>query len=253
VASPVDAARVATNISTAADPWSITLPASSAGELLVALLRTGAADATGAITGWTNLVNDATDAGAGNVYVMYKWTVGGEGTSASVEWSAARKGGAIVWRITAAENPATQAPEQVGANYTTTANTANPPSVSPTGGSKDYLFLALGAQDGEVGAFTASPTNYSTITAANSGTGGTPGTNVQIGGGSRQLTAASEDPGAFTHAAAATGGRAIVVAIHPPGVVTNIETGSVVAGTVLAGIYVHEVPVKPQVLVTARR
>jgi hypothetical protein len=215
VASPVDAGRVATNVATAIDPWSITLPASSAGELLVALLRTGAADATGAITGWAVLVNDSSDAGAGNVYVMYRWADGTEGVSASVEWSATRKGGAVVWRITGAENPATQAPEQVGANYTTTANTADPPSISPTGGSKDYLFLALGAQDGEVGAFTASPASYSTITAANSGTGGTPGTNVQIGGASRQLTSASENPGVFTHAAAATGGRAITLAIHP--------------------------------------
>ena len=127
------------------------------------------------------------------------------------------KGATIAWRITGAENPATQAPRGWDdcRGRRTVANTCNPGSVTPTGGSKDYLFIVMGGADQEVGAFTASPTNYSAITAANSGTGGAAATNCIIGGASRQLTAASEDPGVFTHAAAVTGNTGITVAVHP--------------------------------------
>jgi hypothetical protein len=109
---------------------------------------------------------------------------------------------------------------------TTTLNTCNPASVNGAIGSADYLFLALGGQDGEVGAFTAGPTNYNaTFVAANSGTGGLPATNVQLGGGSRQLTASSDDPGVFTHAAANSAWTAFTVAIAPALTVDTIMTG----------------------------
>lgn len=214
MASPVDAGRAATNVSTAATPWTITLPASvAAGDLLICFIR-GSTNTISSFTGWTQLAIDSSDASDDQTAIYYRWSDGAD--PVSLAWVANTKGAAITWRITGAANPATQAPEvSAVAVGTTTANTCNPNAVTPTGGSKDYLFLAMGGEDQETGAFTAAPTNYINLQAANSGTGGLATTNVLMGGASRQLTAASDDPGAFTHAAAGNGWTAFTVAVHP--------------------------------------
>jgi hypothetical protein len=190
----------------------------AAGDLLIAFGCTGGAQTFNLPSGWSWLVqNDVSDATDNAISIIYREAAGSD--TLSWDMSGSVKGATIVWRITGAAAPGTQAPEiddVAGATYTTTANTANPPLNTPTGGSKDYLFIAMGAQGGEVGAFTAGPTNYINFQAANSGTGGTPGTNCQMGGATRQLTAASEDAGVFTHAAADLGGKAFSVAVHPP-------------------------------------
>lgn len=215
MASPVDAARAATNIATAATPWTVTLPAGVvAGNLLVAFVR-GSTNTISTFTGWTSLVaGDVSDATDDQTSIWYRQSDGAD--PVSLAWSANTKGAVITWRVTGAADPATQAPEvSAVAVGTTTANTCNPNAVTPTGGSKDYLFLACGCEDGEVGAFTGAPTNYTNLQAANSGTGAAAATNVLMGGASRQLTAASDDPGVFTHGAATTGWTAFTVAIHP--------------------------------------
>jgi hypothetical protein len=217
VASPVDAARIATNISTAATSFAINVNSPAAGTLLVVLMRFGAAQGTITFTGYTSIANDASDAGAGSTAIYYRKADGAEGATDTLTTVNSVKMAAICWGITGAVDPATQAPQvSTVAIGTTTANTCNPSAVTPTGGSKDYLFLACGTEDGEVGAFTAAPASYTNLVAGNSGTAGLPGTNVLIGGASRQLTAASDDPGAFTHGAANLGWTAFTVAIHPP-------------------------------------
>jgi hypothetical protein len=219
MASPADSARPTTSVSSAATTWNINVGSPAVGNLLIVLARFGGAPGTVTFTGYTSLngsTGDATDASDDSTFVFYRWADGAEGATDTLTCTNSVKGAAICWVITGAVDPATQAPEiSTVAIGTTTANTANPNAVTPTGGSKDYLFLALGAQDGEVGAYTGAPTNYANLVAANSGTAGLPATNVQLGGASRQLTAASDDPGAFTHAAAAAGWTAYTVAVHP--------------------------------------
>ena len=167
-------------------------------------------------TGYTQFFTDSSDVSDDTVRAYYRWADGTEGADDTLSCTTSQKLGAICWEITGAENPATQTPEASAAAFGTTgANVADPPTVTPTGGSKDYLFLAVGTQDGEVGAYTAFPTNYANLIAANSGTGGAAGSNVVMGGASRQLTAASENPGAFTHGTPITAWIAFAIAIHP--------------------------------------
>ena len=217
MAAPVDSARVATNIATAATSHAVNVGSPVAGTLLIVAARFAVAPGTITFTGYTPLVaGDTSDASDDTTSIFYRWADGTEGATDTLTTGNSTKCCFIAWEITGAHNPAVLPPQvSTVAVGTTAANSANPTSVVPTGGSKDYLFLAIACQDGEVGAYTASPTNYSAITAANSGTGGLPATNVQMGAGSRQLTAASDDPGAFTHAAAAAGWSAYTVAIHP--------------------------------------
>jgi len=226
VAAPVDAGRATTGITTAALTWAVNYPASiAAGDLLLTWFRTAAGGVGGPPSAWTQLGSyftaDATDDTSG---IYWKVAAGTETGTVTYDWSVSTKGAAIIWRITGAVNPAdialTVSTEQT---FTTAANAANPNSVAPTGAPKDTLYVAMAGVDGEGTGFSAAPTNYSNLAAANSGTGGAVATNCLIGGATRGLNASSsEDPGAFTHAAAAAGGCAVVVAVPAVVLIQNV-------------------------------
>jgi hypothetical protein len=232
VAAPVDSARQGTNITTAGTSHAINVGSPAAGTLLIVAIRAAADPSSFTFTGYTFFAGDAGDASDDQMAFYYRWADGTEGATDTLATTNPVKLAAICWEITGAANPASRAPEASAvAFFTTSANTADPPSISPTGGSKEYLFLAVAGQDGEVGAYTAFPTNYANLITANSGTTGAAATNCYMGGASRQLTAASENPGAFTHGAATTGGMAWTIAIHPPvyvktGLAASPRTGS---------------------------
>jgi len=218
MASPVDAGRAVTPIATAADPWTVNYPGSiAAGDLLILFAKAGGSvsSAIGQSPVWTSLVSaDLAGADSGVTNIWYRVATGSEGATFSLDLLAAQKGAAIVWRITGAADPATRAPEiTAAATFTTTANTANPASISPTGGSKDYLFLITVSCDGETQTFSHGA--YANVVNTDSGTAGAVTSNFRISGGSRQATTATEDPAAFTHAAASSGGSAFTIAIHP--------------------------------------
>lgn len=219
MASPVDAGRSPTVISTATTPLVFNLPASiAAGETLILFIRLPTAITLTTPTGWTALISANTaDASDDNTYVYWRKADGAEGATVSITPSGSSKAAGIAWRITGAADPTTRAPE-AGAVVvtTTTANTCNPGAVTPTGGSKDYLFLALAGADGEL-IFGTQPTNYVNLTTADSGAAGATASNCFIGGSSRQLTASTEDPGVYTHGAANAGTTGITVAVHPAG------------------------------------
>lgn len=235
MASPVDAARQGTNISTASTSWAVNVGSPTAGTLLVVLARFAAAPGAITFTGYTPLTSDSSDATDDTTAIYYRWADGTEGATDTLAPTNSVKGCTLSWKITGAAHPSLQVPEfSTVAVGTTTANSANPGSRSVTGGPKDVLYLAMMGLDGELNAPTASPTNYSAITTANSGTGGAVATNCSIGGGSRAITgSSSDDPGAFTHAAATTGWTAYTVVVHPR--IDWQKTGAVVAGAVLAG------------------
>jgi hypothetical protein len=234
VASPIDAARTTTGFggTSGADPWTVNLPASIAsGDLLIFYGRThGAANFNGVASGWTSLVqNDASDASDDWSSIWYRWADGSEGATLSVDMTSTTRGAAIVWRITNAENPLVQAPQLSSVAVGTGAN-ADPPGITPTGGSKDYLFLAVAGMDGETQSYTVQA-GYGNLATANSGTSGTPGGNVRLAGSSRQLTAATEDPAAFTSSAPTSAWSAWTIAIHP----STTHTGPGIAGPFGAG------------------
>lgn len=221
MASPVDSARQGTNISTAGTSHAINVGSPVNGTLLIVFVRFAAAPGAITFTGYTLVTpTDSSDASDDTTAIYYRMADGTEGATDTLTTANSVKLAAICWEITGAENPA-NCPIGVStvAVGTTTLNTCNPTSAVGAAGSQDYLFMALGGQDGE-SAYTAAPTNYNTnLATANSGTTGNTNTNVVIAGGARQLTATSDDPGAFTHPAAATGWTAYTLAIAPTGAV----------------------------------
>lgn len=218
MAAPVDSARQGTNITTAGTSHAINVGSPVSGTLLVVFVRFAGAPGTVTFTGYTQIASDTSDASDDQTMVFVRKADGAEGATDTLTTGNSVKLAAMAYEVTGAEDPTLNAPAiSTVAIGTTAANTANPQSVAPIGAPQDTLYLALAAGDGEVGAYTAAPTNYSNLATANSGTGGAAASNCFLGTASRQLSASSsDDPGVFTHGGHNAGWTAFALAIRPP-------------------------------------
>lgn len=152
----------------------------------------------------------------GRMYVFYKDTLGSEGyasTGATISVTVGTTDGfaSVAFLISGFDTGT--APE---ATFVSPASTGNPdpPTLSPTGGSKDYLFLAFAGFDGSAlntPTITGYPANYG-LNQTTQAPGFANGCGAA--GAGRQLTAASDDPGAFTLSGAEQRSAA-TVAVHP--------------------------------------
>jgi len=225
-ASPVVQTRSTTT--TNGNPLTVTLPTgSSDGDLIIILLQDGAIGDTwlqaAGTTGWTEMYDSSGQA-------AYYKQIGASEANPAFDSLGGGRMGASALRITGHEDPATQAPE-VSTGATGTSANPDPDTVTPTGGAKDYLWIALdGNTDGRrtVSTCPASPDAFTNLNAFASGGGG---------GGSTGATcefssnAASIDPGTF-----ALGGsspwEARTLVVHP-------GAAAVVSITVLDGVVAY--------------
>ena len=210
-----------TSGSSASTTPSVTLPTGTitAGDTLLALIRL----ATGTLGtnpgGWTELARDTSDASDDTTVVIWKKADGTEsGTSITWGTGTSAKYVGLSWAIAGAADPSVRAPETSTVAVGTVA-AVDPTTCTPTGGAKDYLWLWVGAWDGESATVppTGNPTNYgSNIIGNTSGTAGVSTTNVQASSASRLLNAASEDAPSWTCSSAPSQGwTAWTVAVHP--------------------------------------
>lgn len=197
----------------------VNLPSGIAsGDLLIIAL---AVDGNPTITwpsGWTQFGANVIPAAEHTLATAYRNANGTEGATTTVTTSVNEKSAAIVWRITG--NDSATAPERSTGVAIDNAD-ADPDALTPTGGAKDYLWLAVGGNTG--GAFLTAPTNYVNLLFAVSG-GGTSASQVAVGGAWRQLNAASENPGAFDHDRNNFDASAATIAVYPAGAVQDPPT-----------------------------
>lgn len=202
MAFPTVAARAASQTSANVSNHTVSLPTGiQAGDLLLACLgfdNSGATPITWP-SGWTKIV----DLTSGNTTFSVAWrkATGSEGTSISVTSSVACRSGHSVLRITGARDPTIQAPQI--ATATGSSATPDPPLLTPTGGTKDYLWIAAAEARNNI---TAGPANYSNLN------GGFD--TVACKTAERSLTTSSEDPGTFT-AATSVAWAAATIAVYP--------------------------------------
>jgi hypothetical protein len=216
MAFPVVQATATTGGSTAATNKVCNLPTGIAsGDLLLLILRSAGADTHSTPTGWTLLfLNNTADASDDTCSLWYRQADGTEGASVTVNGTASLKFASLAYRITGHENPATQAP-QFATLVTGTSTLPDPGSLSPTGGAKDYLWLWLGAWEGEQTSPPAgTPTNYTDAIGASSLIAGVVTTNCRVASARRSLNAVSENPPSWT-ISASDDWTATVVAVHP--------------------------------------
>lgn len=207
-ASPIVAAT-ATSVNETNSAGTVTLPASSAGDLLIVAVNIEGNASSSTPSGWTAL-GSKVDGGSGDrpkLQVFYKVAGGSEGTSLAI--TGAAWGAYLAWRITGYQGtPEIQTYNHGGANGT--GNTADPPSITPTWGSAPNLYIAIAATlDATV---TAAPSGYTGLIATETTSHGS--IDAAIGGAYLRATSSSEDPG--TMSLGATNIRvAATIAVRP--------------------------------------
>ncbi len=238
MASPTDAGRATSQLTTAGASFTVNLPTSIAsGDLLIIALRIPATITTTWPSGYQNYLNDGTntwhdldlDAGDDSITIIARDCDGTEGASITVTPSASAKFCAVAYRITGARAYSSQAPDILSA----IGSSVNPdcPSENVTGGPKDILSLALDTHVGEQTTTVTYPTSYTNTGQITTGGGGVTTTNCQINYCSRQLTAvSSEDPSAYTISGSQSW-TAITILVQQPATGDATATPATVAAT----------------------
>jgi hypothetical protein len=191
----------------------VSLPANiSAGDLLIVFFS---CDANETVTwptgdGWASIFHETNSM---TLDIGYKIADGTEGATITVTTGSAEQSAHISYRITG--NHRYLAPE-VSTGATGNSTAPNPDSLTPTGGAKDYLWIAVeGNTDGD--AASAYPTNYTN--GQTNAVGTTAGANIAVA--RRELNASSEDPAAFT--IPLNKWVACTVAVHPKSAPTAVS------------------------------
>lgn len=187
-AFPVVEARSSGRDASAVTTHPITMPSGiQVGDLILVHFANGGSSGAQTVsvasgTGWSIMDQDVFDT-SGVSAVFHKIADGSDALSIGTTVSA--RCGYVVLRISGAGTV-------TGAGAASTSASPNPPSHSPVGGSKKYLWVASVYSRGPAN-YTADPTNYDPLTQS-----GNVGSTPNVGTSERQLEAASEDPGAFT-------------------------------------------------------
>jgi len=210
MASPTVAVRTESALTTAGTSFTVNFTQTT--NDLVILLVAGISDLWIVGEGFTNLA--ATGTGGSSLIVYYKILDGSEGGSV-VATAASQKGSALAYNIQGHDT--VQGPES-STEAGGTSTTPDPGTVTPTGGAKDYLWLATFVQAGEEADddtwCTAAPTSFTNLIQKTSGTGGAATSNVSGAAANFASNAASMNPATFTTVQSLTW-RAFTIAVHP--------------------------------------
>ena len=251
--APTVAGTSTTDGSTAAVDPAVNIGSPSAGQLVIVFFTSTSTHSAPTVpSGWTYLVSakPGGDTRSGDRdQCFYKVASGSEGATVTVDTGTSSvKYSAIAYRITGHDSG--QAPE-ISTAAVGTSTTPNATTVTPTGGSKDYLFLTWAVHEG-TGSVGTAPSGYSNRQSVlTSGGGGA--TNSGNAVAEKAATASSEDAGAWGAWGASEDWVAWTVAVHPStaenhdgtfvvtggGVITAAETtnrnrsGSLVGGGII--------------------
>lgn len=188
----------------------ITLPASiAAGDLVVCSISVDSDPTTSWPSPWLKLGTDVNNS-SHSLSSGYLIASGGE-TSVTVTTGASEQSSHHCWRITG--HDAAQAPE-ITTTASASSTTTDPPSIDPTGGAKDFLFIALASVDINPTLLTCTvfPSTY-TNTGQEDGNGGT-GAALLCWARLGTTGATTENPGAFTYSGTEQAASA-TIAVHP--------------------------------------
>ena len=215
---PVVAGTNTSTTTTASTSHTLSLPGSiSSGDLLIAMLAS--TNQSSAIniswpSGWTEFYEADASAGSGHHAQAgaYRQADGTEGSTISVTTNVSVTSSHNAYRITGAEDPATQAPSVATAAFTSNASSIDPPNLAPSADGKDYLWLAVASWRRTDRSLTGIPTNY-TDTIQSSDGGGNTGSH--LASVRRSLFAASENPGVFSISGNSNRRIGVTIAVHP--------------------------------------
>lgn len=202
MAFPTLAATNTSNQNTTGTAHPVSLPASiSAGDLLTVEV-TNSASTINTPAGW----NAISTLSASGLMLFWKVADGSEGATLNLTTVASARTAHISRRWTGHGSEVELAGD---------AGDFNAPSLSPTWGLADTAWVAVGGAEASDWTVSASPTNYGTALVSGN-TSNTASSRTKVCSALRNLAAASEDPGDFTHTAT-IGPRAAIYAVRPAG------------------------------------
>lgn len=187
----------------------ITVPTHTSGDLLIAVVCRDGGGTTSfpsSPTVW-NEIADVSQGGTCNLSVGYTFGNGSD-TSVTISTSSEQAWGAV-WRFVGAH--ASTPPEIATAGHAS-SSTSDPPSLTPTWGSADTLWFAVVSINGgfSPGENTGFPYTQGQEDGGTGGSGGAGGAWCYD-----VITAATEDPGVFTHTAWANQGVTGTIGVRP--------------------------------------
>lgn len=218
-AGPIDVYLITDNITSAqtttfassVTSMSVNLPPDIlSGDLLIAHVGIRNTGTWTAPTGWVSLASQLGGGSVGQTDVWYKVADGSEGSTATWTAGVATTAAWQVRRIISWHG--TTPPEAAKTNGDSTT-APNPPSLTPSWGAEDTIWLALAGSAANTMNFTAAPTNYVDLTSTVASSGGGAS---NAGSAIRQNNTATEDPGVFT-TSQNRWWSAITVAVRPAG------------------------------------
>lgn len=214
--APVASGIVVESVATSADPASTdpitpSLPSGiTSGDLLVLAIRLATSGrAATTPTGWTLITSGFADNGLFAVFA--RDADGLEGSTVSVNLDGTAQYAANAYRISGAHGVASGVE---GSTVYTDLAAPNPPSLTPSWGSAENLWLVFATSRRTDNAFTL-PVNYTDLVDAETAPADTSTGDARLSSGRRLLTATSEDPAAFGETGTMNRSGAATVAIRP--------------------------------------
>jgi len=187
-------------------------PATVASDDLLILFTSndGSGDSPSYSAPMTLIVAEAGDAGGCGDGAAYEFAAGDE-DGGTVDWTISGAEESVCRILAIAGAHATTPPEGALSGSEKTDTSPDSPSVSPSWGAEDNMFIAFYAQNNG-GAATAYPTSYADnqVTAFSSAASG----NCSMGLATRELNATSDDPAVFTSDTSAAW-AALTVVVRP--------------------------------------
>lgn len=195
MAFPVPGTPASTDFGTSVTSMPVNMPATvGSGDLLLAFSEVRNSGTWTLPSSWTEFGAQIGGGSVGELTTFYKIADGTE-DGGTATWTASALTTAAWQCIAISSWHGTTPPEVTTASGD--ATNANPPSLTPSWGSADTLFMAIAgnAATGETTGFTAAPTNYINLVSNGASSGGST-CNVALS--TRELAATSDDPGTFT-------------------------------------------------------
>lgn len=192
MAFPTTAPATTTSFTTSVTSMAVNMPSSIAsGDLLIAAVGVRNAGTWTLPSGWNVLEEKAGGGGVGETGVWYKIADGSEGATQTWTAGVATTGAWHSFKIT--DWHGTTPPEYASTNGDSAS--VNPPSLSPSWGSDDTLWITLAGSSANAMTFSVAPTSFTGLTSTTASSGGGAS---NMGSAYRQNATATEDPSTFT-------------------------------------------------------
>ncbi len=209
MAAPVVETTATTDFDSNATSHLVTMPSGVVSGNLLIVVWSNDESATVTSKDWTEFKTLSPNSES-RISAFYKQSDGTEGATEDFVTSTSQQGGSIAYRVSGAANPSTQAPD-VSTGVEANSSSPNPDAVTPSGGSDDYLWIAVSGCDSD--AHTGGPANMSNFLEAGTSIANNGG-HSSCGSSENTTSGTSFNPDTFTMTSSDHWG-AFTVAVYP--------------------------------------